>query len=194
MSKEIEYKALISKEEYEHLLSEISNHFSYRNYVQTNYYYDTEKLSLYHRHETLRIRKKDESLQLEYKFNKEFVKHARICEEKSYPMNIIPQKLSKDDIRRCGLPDCNYFLLGSLVTNRSDFVLSEGVLSLDKNEYLGYVDYEVEFEFTSLSLQMENQFLELINFNEKTLTPGKYSRFINEIRYDKLRKLKMDKK
>lgn len=179
MSKEIEYKALISKEEYEHLLSEISNHFSYRNYVQTNYYYDTEKLSLYHRHETLRIRKKDESLQLEYKFNKKYVKQARICEEKCYPIKSIPKRLSKEDIGRCGLPDLNYNLLGSLVTNRSDFVLPEGVLFLDQNEYLGYVDYEVELEFTSLSLQVNNQYLDLIHFIRKPLTPGKYSRFIN---------------
>ena len=42
MSKEIEYKALISKEEYEGLLSELSKQFTCRRYVQTNYYYDTE--------------------------------------------------------------------------------------------------------------------------------------------------------
>lgn len=53
MSKEIEYKALISKEEYERLISEMSKQFTCQSYIQTNYYYDTEELSLYHRHETL---------------------------------------------------------------------------------------------------------------------------------------------
>ena len=180
MSKEIEYKALISKEEYEGLLSELSKQFTCRRYVQTNYYYDTEKLSLYHRHETLRIRKKDESLQLEYKFNKEFIKRARICDEKSYPIKNIPKRLSMEDIRRYDLPESSYNLLGNLVTTRSDFVLPEGVLSLDKNEYLGWVDYEVEVELTSLSMQMENQYLGLSHIIGKPLTPGKYSRFINK--------------
>ncbi len=33
-------------------------------YVRTNFYNDTEKLTLQHQHETLQIRKKDERLQL----------------------------------------------------------------------------------------------------------------------------------
>ncbi len=180
MSKEIEYKALISKEEYERLISEMSKQFTCQSYIQTNYYYDTEELSLYHRHETLRIRKKGKSLQLDYKFNKKYIRQARICEEKNYPINSIPKSLSKEDIRRCGLPDCNYNLLGSLATNRSDFVLPEGVLSLDKNEYLGYVDYEVELEFTSLSPQMINQYLGLIHLIGEALASGKYSRFVGK--------------
>lgn len=180
MSKEIEYKALISKEEYEGLLSELSKQFTCRRYVQTNYYYDTEKLSLYHRHETLRIRKKEKSLQLEYKFNKEFIKHARICDEKSYPIKHIPKRLSMEDIRRYDLPESNYNLLGNMVTTRSDFVLPEGVLSLDKNEYLGCVDYEVEIEYTTPSLQVATPFLASTNLYGDHFTPGKYSRFIFE--------------
>lgn len=180
MTKEIEHKILVCKEEYERLLSELSKQFLCYNYNQTNYYYDTENLSLYNGHETLRIREKKECLCLEYKYNKKFIGSTRVCEENSHPVKGIPKKLEKEDTRKFGLPDANYILLGKLETNRSDFILSEGVLSLDKNEYLGYVDYEVEVEIENLSLRLASQVLVSDKMNGEVSANGKYSRFISK--------------
>lgn len=62
-----------------------------------------------------------------------------------------------------------------MVTERVNYILGNNTISLDKNMYLGIIDYEVEIE--SLKFMRLPEFTSQIIFtNSKGL--GKYSRFV----------------
>lgn len=166
---EVEFKSLISKEEYDRLLKKFKNT---KSNIQTNHYFDTNRFSLKASEISFKIREKDD-VSLTYKRKKGYS-----IDEKTIVIN----KEILSDIKNTGKLDCEkYEILTeiandvekvikdqklvnifSLSTDRSYLPYGSGILNIDKSSYLDIVDYEIEFA-TKSSLTAKDEFIKLIN-------------------------------
>lgn len=168
---EIERKSIITKNEYENFIKYFFKKLESNYKLQINYYYDTDNFSLNKKGDTLRIRQINDSLKLEYKYNKKIIDDTRICKEVVKEVEYLPKTIS--------INNTEYNQIGSLITDRTNYLYEEFVISLDKNYYLGIVDYEIEIES-----QSEDQLPDIVQkldikfFKE---SDGKYTRFINKL-------------
>lgn len=141
---ENEFKIMLTSEQYEKLLSLYDWD---KTIVQTNHYYDTDDLRLSEMHITCRVReiKGEFFLQMKFPAAKEY---SRVELEK--PLNSLPETIAADELLRpdgCGaLPDVKR--LGTLTTTRTVKRFDGAEIDLDKSEYFGRTDYELEIEFT----------------------------------------------
>ena len=146
-SLEVEFKTLLTKEEYTRLMSRFKGNPID---VQTNHYLDTERFSLKATDTSLRIRERD-TLELTFK------------RKKGYTMHDIREPLESNqlqEIRESGiLPEGKIFeevesIIGkqkltnfmSLSTERMYFQYGNGIVFIDKSTYLDETDYELEYE------------------------------------------------
>lgn len=161
-STEIEFKSLLSKEEYDRLYEKFK---SGRLDIQTNHYFDTQRFSLKALDTSLRVRERN-NLELTLK------------RKKGYAINEYSVPLTREDfeqLKKTGVvtfpeicdeltPLINnqrlYNFL-SLKTKRIFLPYGNGVLFLDRCEYLGLVDYELEYEAKSYH-QGKQEFINLI--------------------------------
>lgn len=141
VNKEIEFKTLITKEQYEKLLKD----FNLENniFTQTNYYFDTEDAKLLQEKTVLRIRHKNNSYKLTKKTRASVgadETHILLCKEKACEL-----LENGFDASIIGLP---YFVknISKLTTHRASCPYKDGTLFLDRSEYYGNVDYEIEYE------------------------------------------------
>lgn len=140
---ENEFKIMLTKAQYEKLLS--SRDFS--TVTQVNYYYDTGELEMSARHITVRVRELGGKFFLQMKLPTE---KALSRVELSRELEALPETLSGEilsSLAQGNFPDVKK--LGSLKTTRSVWKFDGGEIDLDKSEYFGKVDYEVEIEFTN---------------------------------------------
>ena len=183
MAQEVEYKILITEKEYIYLSSVLKSIYKHNDILQINVYYDTSDFSLHNKGETLRIRQIDRQSRIEYKFNKRAFGLVRISDEKSLPIDDIPERLPNQHVRLLSLPREKYCKLGNLITFRTNFYVPHGVLSLDKNQYFDYIDYEMELEVSSVEDDFSLIIPEIESFlktkTKNELPQGKYSRFIS---------------
>lgn len=148
---EIEFKNMLTKEEYERLLLEFSID-KQQIFTQENHYFDTPNFSLKKQESALRIREKQGSYEMTLKqpakvglletnqtLNKEEASQA--IQTGKLPAGIIQHRLEKNDIPFSCI---EYF--GSLVTKRVEITYKKGLLVLDYSSYLNQEDYEVEYE------------------------------------------------
>ena len=159
----VEFKSLLSKEEYDKLIDRFNGN---KTDYQTNHYFDTPRFSLKALDTSLRIRER-ENLDLTFK------------RKKGYSINEISIHISQEDfeeIRTTGVikfPEINDELtplIGeqklnnflSLSTLRMFLQYGNGILFIDKSEYLGVTDYEIEYAATSYH-QGKKEFIELIS-------------------------------
>ena len=160
---EIEYKLLLTKKQYE----AIRNEFHQMPYEQTNYYFDTKDEYLRKKRITLRVRHKNG--QYEFTMKRFEIKGVEeyneiisqqdfeaLCHQKAIPSQIL-ELLKEENLTIQDLTE-QY----ALKTTRIDEPYKNGTLSLDLSEYVGQVDYELEYEVTSTENAIEdfNQFLE----------------------------------
>ena len=77
------------------------------------------------------------------------------------------------------LPEEMIFAFGSLRTERAEVSYQNGLLVLDRSEYLGRTDYEVEYEVNEV-VSGQQIFRELLENNQIPLraTPKKIARFM----------------
>ncbi len=175
MAKEFERKACLSAEEYHALLSAFSRLTAGHAYTQVNTYYDTKELFLGKSSRTLRVREKNGTKNLEYKYDQSTSGEIRTATEYTAPLSKLPESIASDLLPEC-LPATRFFPLGSLTTERTDFQIEGALVSLDKNTYLGYTDYELEIE------SEENAALPAVitdiysNFSRPVI--GKFHRFL----------------
>ncbi|NCA67542.1 MAG: CYTH domain-containing protein [Clostridia bacterium] len=146
LEKEVKY--LISQEAYEKAVEGRDK------IIQTNYYFFTsEKNSDL----TLRIRQKKSEYELTMKIKKEINDDIFISEELNKIISLeemqrhINDGISGEYLKKTFgiyINDATQFCCkGSLITERTRIETKEGfTLELDKNEYLGVVDYEIECE------------------------------------------------
>ena len=132
---EMEKKRLLTKEEYVILMSR----FGYEKPVvkQVNYYYDTVDLSMNRQDITCRIRLKDGKYKGTIKSHSPDGCQSTESEIKVY-----------DGIRKNEFTEIGLKHYGELITKRCIIFKDEGCEAvLDKNEYLGCVDFELEIEY-----------------------------------------------
>ena len=142
--------------------------------LQINYYFDTEDFELYRKGGTLRVRQIEQTLKIQYKYNKKIVGNTRICDEYSAQTDTLPRAL-KNPVTK---DNKVYKPVGVMVTDRYNFFIEDMTVSLDKNYYLGFIDYELEIETDNLP---DNK-TEFLGIDFSGSTDGKYQRFIKRLR------------
>ncbi len=174
MQEEIERKALLTEEEYTRLYQRLSSMAVPTVYRQVNHYYDTEQLFLSTLPATLRVREKNGGLMLEYKHSQHRIGDVRFAVEDTRRIASVPSKISGASLT--GVDAQLVFQhLGTLITDRADFTVGDSLISLDRSEYLGTIDYEIEVETPTATLPKEIAALG-VRFSEKV--DGKYHRFL----------------
>lgn len=138
---EREKKMLISKDEYDYLIEQLGYELpGIKKPVirQINYYFDTEDLAMNQNHITCRIRLKNGRYKGIIKRHFPDTDRSTETEIKIY-----------DGIDENTFTDMGLQLQGSLITERCIiFKDLNHEIVLDKNEYLGYTDYEIEIEYS----------------------------------------------
>ena len=138
---EREKKMLVSKDEYDYLIEQLGYELpGIKKPVirQINYYFDTEDLAMNQNHITCRIRLKNGHYKGIIKRHFPDTDQSTETEIKIY-----------DGIEENTFTDMGLQLQGSLITERCIlFKDSNYEVVLDKNEYLGYIDYEIEIEYS----------------------------------------------
>ena len=151
---EIEYKTLLSLSEFDQL----GKRFSHVAPVsQTNHYFDTPDLKLRANKLSLRIRTFDDAAEMTLKIPQKVgnLEHniALTSEEanailatKTLPQNCINIQNILELLKGYAIDLSAVRVLGSLTTTRREYETSIGLMALDKNEYSGRLDYELELE------------------------------------------------
>lgn len=141
---EIEYKLLVSKENFEKL----SNLYQNKQFIkQTNTYYDTPNNDLRKKHCAMRIREKDGKFMITLK-----VPTIRGHEEfECYVSENTANAINQSEVRKV-LNELNIsqdiIVLGECTTYRAVVETDKAELCFDINEYNQITDYEIEYEQT----------------------------------------------
>lgn len=137
---EFEKKMLLTKDEYEHLMDFFSNLYpsgKLSSTKQINYYFDTDKLDMNRQNITCRVRYKDGQYKGMMKRH-----HSDTLKSTEEEMELY------DGVTNNSFIDMGMEMYGSMTTERCVVLENVGlVVVLDKNKYLGFVDYELEIEY-----------------------------------------------
>ena len=146
-NKEIEFKTLITKEQYYQLLEEFN--LTNNIFAQINHYFDTENADLLQEQTVLRIRQKGNN---NYKLTKKTralvganEMHIFLSKEKALDM-----LENGFDARVIELP-YNVTKVAELTTYRASSHYKNGKIFFDRSEYYGQVDYEIEYEVDEIN-------------------------------------------
>lgn len=153
---EIEYKTLLSLSEYELLAQQFSQVAPIR---QTNYYWDTPDLKLRGNKLSLRIRMFQDAAEMTLKIPQKVgnlehnisltIQNAKaILAAKGLPQNQAEIMPILDILKEYPVSLSAITVLGSLTTERRETTTAIGLMALDKNNYSGKTDYELELEVT----------------------------------------------
>lgn len=151
---EIEFKNMLTKKEYELLLT----HFQVREedlFEQENHYFDTSDFALKANQSALRIRKKKEEYELTLKqphpdglleTNKALSKTES---EHIFSTGKINDEQISSLLRNMNIDPESIIYFGSLRTIRAEKQIGSGLLVLDHSFYLKKEDYELEYEVSN---------------------------------------------
>lgn len=165
--KEIEFKNLLTESEYTNIMHD---HFPEDTALHlTNYYIDNENMELIQNLLMLRIRVQDDKQIMTVKIpNKRHVvfEYSGEVDIDVTPgiiidENIIPENIRKQLIKR-NIQINNLSVQGALITKRFEKKFQSGLLVLDKCNYLGETDYELEFEAPDVSTG-QAEFSQILN-------------------------------
>ena len=142
---ETEYKRLLTADEY----NKIAAHFDWDSVKeQTNHYYGDEDKILANNRVMFRVRVKGGKSVIQVKLHKNADSPLQICEELEYPIDGVPEVIENGE-KYTGIKTGTLKNLGCTVTLRhSKMWDSQTEICLDKTEYLGITDYEIEIEYT----------------------------------------------
>lgn len=146
---EIEFKNLLTATEFELLLNKFNisdSDFFY----QANHYYDTVDFKLKSLKSALRIREKNGEFELTLKTpTDDNIGLLEINQNlKSIPASLaeVTKGSVVEKIKDFEIPLSELKTFGTLATYRVEFPYKSGLLVLDRSEYLGITDFEMEFE------------------------------------------------
>ena len=183
---EHEYKYLLDSSLYYDTLNKLTLDSEGKKIIQINYYYDTSDFELNRKNITFRIRQKEEKLHIEIKYPVEEVGLLHVKNEVTFPILKLPNTI---DIRNFDLDGYlgnqkNIMLIGSLLTERTSFYVENGIrIDVDKNYYLGFIDYELEIEFEKNMSQEAMNILRELTCNTNIASQcGKRDRFMSKLR------------
>ncbi|MFC4653383.1 CYTH domain-containing protein [Lactococcus nasutitermitis] len=189
---EIEFKSLLSLAEYDQLKQLFTHVTPIR---QTNHYLDSPDLKLRKRKLALRIRTFDHDAEMTLKVPQEV---GNIEYNIALTLEEAQQLLSARNIT-CGNTDLceisdileerdidlsEITTIGSLTTIRYEQHLPIGLAALDKNDYLGHTDYELELEVED-DVQGKKDFFDFLSRNqiEYRFSKSKVVRFLDCLRH-----------
>ncbi|EOI6974018.1 CYTH domain-containing protein [Listeria monocytogenes] len=148
---EIEFRNLLTKEEYDTLIE--SFHVKEDDFFeQTNYYLDTTNFDLKERHSALRIRQLENQYQLTLKTPEArgLMETTQILGKDQASAIIaganIPVGPVRDTLKELGINHENLQVFGSLKTIRAEKDYKKGLLVFDKNFYGSISDFDLEYE------------------------------------------------
>ncbi|GFH41183.1 CYTH domain-containing protein [Lactococcus insecticola] len=161
---EIEYKTLLSLAEYDKLGKLFSHVKPIR---QTNHYFDTPDLKLRANKLSLRIRTFDDAAEmtlkvpqkvgnLEHNVAMTLEEAMAIIASRHLPENCINISKILDILHGFDIETSRIETLGSLTTTRREYMTKIGLMALDKNDYSGKTDYELEVEVTDAKIGEKN--------------------------------------
>ncbi|WNB90593.1 CYTH domain-containing protein [Bacillus sp. NEB1478] len=183
---EIEFKNILTYDEFLRLLDKFSVKKSAFT-EQTNFYFDTPDFHLKAHKSALRIRLKNNSytLTLKQQYEEHILETHQKLSEEIFTSLIKGGKLPAGEVNavleNLHIPLNEIRHLGELTTHRAEVSYEMGLLVLDKNHYLGKIDYELEYESTDYKRGKE-VFLELLQANNipARATESKIHRFFLE--------------
>ena len=141
---EKEYKVLVSKDQFETLLSHYPD---VKFHIQKNHYFDNKNYDILHQHAAMRIREKED---INIFTLKKFV-DGDLLEFECEVNNISTTVFNKQEIKQVlASYDIQgpFFHLTTLTTYRGVYYGDGYELCFDKNEYENHHDYEIEYEYT----------------------------------------------
>lgn len=183
---EIEFKLLLSLEDYNRLLPLFKDVIPY---TQTNYYFDTKNHYLRSIRNTLRVRYKNDKYEFTLKrqgingldeYNEAITKQQFEALQKQERIESqILDILQQEEHITIDMLYPNY----SLTTKRYDLPYLGGLMSLDHSKYLGVEDYELEYEVPDYhkGLQIFKEFLKPYGLTYTTNCHGKRHRIFDEL-------------
>ena len=179
---EIEYKNLLTKEEFNCILRSLP--FPAENRTQINHYFETEDFSLKQKGCAIRIREKQGKFQLTLKdpHSKGLLEtHDPLTEQEA--LNWIQGRIQGKEnttkqLASKGISPAELIYYGSLTTERRELHHENVLVVLDYSTYNGKSDYELEVEAPSerVGMQAFQSLLEAYHI-EKKHTPNKIQRF-----------------
>ncbi|MFA6666936.1 MAG: CYTH domain-containing protein [Bacilli bacterium] len=159
---EIEAKCLITKEEYNKVIT-FYKADKYKRIKQINHYIDTNDFALKNAGIGLRIREKDDFVMtLKAPLAEGLLEKNESITWKAYEdyrdNDIFPECSIKEVIEMLNIDPKKLEIQASLETERIEIPNFEnkGLFSIDKNTYNGIVDYELELEGNSINIAKEN--------------------------------------
>ncbi len=160
------------------------NKYQEKRYVQINFYIDNQ-LRKFDDKLGLRIRYKDSQYELtlkeDYQDGKlEINQLISLDDFTSFSKeNIFPEGEVKERLIQLNIDVSNLKIVGQLKTTRMDIRYKSSLISVDKSEYNGIIDYEVECEDSSKKAANKNiaQFLLLNDIKFKENKVSKLERF-----------------
>ena len=152
---EIEAKVLIEKEGFEKV-KKLYEDYANSAYIQTNYYIDTPDFLLRKNGVGLRIRCFENKyvMTLKTPLSEGLLEKTENITKEEYRLMrdqyIFPENKIKSFIIMLGFEIEQLKILTSLKTERIDIAFESGMFSIDRNEYSGKIDYELEKESNNL--------------------------------------------
>jgi uncharacterized protein YjbK len=183
---EIEFKNLLTKEEYMQLIQQFSiKDTAFR--VQENHYFDTPGFHLKKKQSALRVRQKGGSFTLTLKTpitDGLLETNQRLSSgqaEELLKHGIFPDGEVKDFLLNLGASVSSLHHFGSLTTKRAELEYRGGLLVFDESSYFDKVDYELEYEVKDFK-EGEKIFFDFLKEQEIPVreTENKIKRFYRE--------------
>lgn len=183
---EIEFKNLLTIDEYNHLLASLP--FPKQSQTQVNYYFETAHFGLREKFSALRIREKNDQYQLTLKEPHPdglLETHDSLTEQEAFSWiegNIITKVHTNKQLTNLNISSDQLLYYGSLTTNRREIYDGDICIVLDESTYNGQTDYELELEASHYEAGKQ-YFDTLLNKHKITIkhTPNKIERFFTTL-------------
>lgn len=192
---EKEIKFLVSEEKFIEILDSerLSLLGNPNQVIQNNFYFDTDKFDLCKQNKTLRVRIKKDSYKLTLKCKED---NSQIANSMEYSQNLSAEEMSKIFSRGKWPIKAKEMLesqkistetlkpIGDLLTSRITFYYKGWEVCMDRNFYLGNIDWEIEIEAKAeINEKTLSEIIEILKLdsNVKHNSFGKYTRFIKSL-------------
>ena len=189
---EIEFKNVLTKEQYENLLTkfQVTDEIIVR---QTNHYFDTKDFHLKERFSGLRIRETKNRIVCTLKERTATNIHLEttdVITKEQADLMLSGTGFFADSVKtkllQLEVPVEQLRVFGTLTTDRVELSYKGGTIVFDHSFYLNCDDYEVEYESDEEKLGQEifEQFLKENNI-QKLVADKKIARFMNALKMEK---------
>jgi len=185
---EIEAKSLLTKKEYEKIISSFEHpRFKY----QTNFYIDNKKFELSEKNLGLRIRKEKDLLELTMKENNDVGRleiNQRLSpnEFENFLLNNVFPKGEIIEYLHENYPEIagDFTIFGTLNNQRLTVDLDDGELAIDHMSYFDHDDYEIECESSSMenAVKVLKEYLKTFGIRYKKNAVNKVQRVLNLVK------------